>query len=51
LDGGLFVRGKAGVFVEERVDFTLKLADGPVAFEAFVFVKSPLPRDVEADEF
>ena len=41
----------AGALEEERTNLTLKLADGPVALETFVFVEGALERVVEADEF
>ena len=50
-DDGFFVFGEAGALVEEGADLPLQLADGPVAAEDFVFVESPLPRVLQADEF
>ena len=45
LDDGGFAGGEAGAFEEERTDLALELANGPVAFEAFVFVAGGVSKD------
>lgn len=50
VDGGLFIRRKSGALVEQRADLSLKLALGPVGFEAFVLVEGTLPGIVDPDE-
>ncbi len=50
-DDCFLIRGKAGALVKKRSDLALELADRPISLERFDFVKGPLERIVDADQF